>query len=302
MKLSVVVPCYNEALSLNEFYDSLSLALKENKISYELIMVDDGSCDDTYQKLLDLNKMDKNVKIISFSRNFGKEQAMYAGLNYASGNYVAIMDADLQHTPKTLIEMYNKLVENKDYDVVCAYKAHRADEGSIKRTLTSLFYKINNKISDVKLLPGASDFRVFTKDVCNAILSFKEKTRFLKGIFSWIGFNTIYVPYTPERRMHGTSKWPIFKLVKYSLGGIISFSTLPIKTVFVVGILIFLIGLINFVLMGNLSHRTIILFIGFVMLCIGVIALYISRIYSNLLDRPTYIIKNKIGFTFKNEK
>ena len=173
MKLSVVVPCYNEALSLNEFYDSLSLALKENKISYELIMVDDGSSDDTYQKLLDLNKMDKNVKIISFSRNFGKEQAMYAGLNYASGNYVAIMDADLQHTPKTLIEMYNKLVENKDYDVVCAYKAHRADEGSIKRTLTSLFYKINNKISDVKLLPGASDFRVFTKDVCNAILSFK---------------------------------------------------------------------------------------------------------------------------------
>lgn len=265
-------------------------------------MVDDGSCDDTYQKLLDLNKMDKNVKIISFSRNFGKEQAMYAGLNYASGNYVAIMDADLQHTPKTLIEMYNKLVENKDYDVVCAYKAHRADEGSIKRTLTSLFYKINNKISDVKLLPGASDFRVFTKDVCNAILSFKEKTRFSKGIFSWIGFNTIYVPYTPERRMHGTSKWSIFKLVKYSLGGIISFSTLPIKTVFVVGILIFLIGLINFVLMGNLSHRTIILFIGFVMLCIGVIALYISRIYSNLLDRPTYIIKNKIGFTFKNEK
>lgn len=227
---------------------------------------------------------------------------MYAGLNYASGNYVAIMDADLQHTPKTLIEMYNKLVENKDYDVVCAYKAHRADEGSIKRTLTSLFYKINNKISDVKLLPGASDFRVFTKDVCNAILSFKEKTRFSKGIFSWIGFNTIYVPYTPERRMHGTSKWSIFKLVKYSLGGIISFSTLPIKTVFVVGILIFLIGLINFVLMGNLSHRTIILFIGFVMLCIGVIALYISRIYSNLLDRPTYIIKNKIGFTFKNEK
>ncbi len=302
MKLSVVVPCYNEALSLNEFYDSLSLALKENKISYELIMVDDGSSDDTYQKLLDLNKMDKNVKIISFSRNFGKEQAMYAGLNYASGNYVAIMDADLQHTPKTLIEMYNKLVENKDYDVVCAYKAHRADEGSIKRTLTSLFYKINNKISDVKLLPGASDFRVFTKDVCNAILSFKEKTRFSKGIFSWIGFNTIYVPYTPERRMHGTSKWSIFKLVKYSLGGIISFSTLPIKTVFVVGILIFLIGLINFVLMGNLSHRTIILFIGFVMLCIGVIALYISRIYSNLLDRPTYIIKNKIGFTFKNEK
>lgn len=296
MKLSVVVPCYNEALSLREFYDGVSLALKENKISYEFIMVDDGSTDDTYNKLLELNELDKNVKIISFSRNFGKEQAMYAGLKCASGSYVAIMDADLQHTPSMLLEMYKKLVDNNDYDVVCAYNANRMDESGLKRTLTSIFYKVNNKISDVKLLPGASDFRVFRKQVREAILLCKDKTRFLKGIFSWVGFNTIYVPYTPQKRVYGISKWSLFKLFKYSLGGIISFSTTPIKLVFVVGVLVFLISLFNFLLFGNLAFRTVILLIGILMFCIGVIALYVSRIYSNLLDRPTYIIKNKIGF------
>ncbi len=302
MKLSIVVPCYNEGLSLNEFYSSLSSALKDNKISYELIMVDDGSTDDTYKKLLDLNKLDKNVKVISFSKNFGKEQAMYAGLLDATGNYTAIMDADLQHTPTTLIEMYYKLIDNKDYDIVCAYRANRDDESTLKRTLTSLFYKLNNKISDVKLLPGAGDFRVFTKEVREALISFKEKTRFSKGIFSWIGFNTIYVPYTPEKRTYGTSKWSIFKLIKYSLGGIISFSTVPVKSIFVLGSLLFLISLVDFILMGHLSYRTIILFIGFVMFFIGIIALYISRIYSNLLDRPTFIIKHKVGFSAKKER
>ncbi len=295
MQLSVIVPMFNEASTLDEFCKSVTEALKKEKITYELIMVDDGSSDDTMEKLKSITMENKNIKVISFSRNFGKESAMLAGLEHASGKYVAIMDADLQHTPEVLISMYNKLIQNPEYDVVSSYKESRNTEAPFKRTLTSIFYRINNMLSDVKLLPGASDFRVVKSCVKDAIISMPEKTRFLKGIFSWVGFNTIYVPYTPEKRMYGSSKWSIFKLIKYSLGGIISFSTKPVKSVFVVGFLSFIICLTNFILMGNLSHRTIILLIGTLLLCVGIIALYISRIYSNILNRPCYIIKQKIG-------
>ena len=212
MKLSVVVPCYNEKDSLEEFYDSLTKKIKEEKISYELVMVDDGSVDDTLVKLTELSNKDKNVKVISFSRNFGKESAMLAGLEYAKGDYIAIMDADLQHTPEVLFNMYEKLISEPLYDVVCAYQENRS-ESKLKKVLISLFYRINNKLSDVKMLPGASDFRIFKKSVKDAIISLPENNRFLKGIFSWVGFNTIYVPYTPEKRLHGTSKWSIYKLI-----------------------------------------------------------------------------------------
>ena len=299
MKLSVVVPCYNEGKSINEFYEKLKSELDEKKISHEIIMVNDGSEDDTNDFLINLNGKDKNVKIITFSRNFGKEAAMLAGLKEASGKYVAIMDADLQHTPQMLIQMYDKLIDEPKYDIVCAYKSNRKDEGSLKRTLTSIFYKINNKISEAKLLPGASDFRVFKESVKDAIVALPERKRFLKGIFSWAGFNTIYVPYMPEKRQYGTSKWSIIKLIKYSLSGIISFSTFPLSFIFMLSIIIFLIGLINFILMGNLSHKTIILFESFIMLSIGMMSLYISRIYKESLNRPCYIIKEKIGFNNK---
>ena len=299
MKLSVVVPCYNEGKSINEFYEKLKSELDEKKISHEIIMVNDGSEDDTNDFLISLNEKDKNVKIITFSRNFGKEAAMFAGLKEARGKYVAIMDADLQHTPQMLTQMYDKLIDEPKYDIVCAYKSNRKDEGSIKRTLTSIFYKINNKISEAKLLPGASDFRVFKASVKDAIVALPERKRFLKGMFSWMGFNTIYVPYMPEKRQYGTSKWSIIKLIKYSLSGIISFSTFPLSFVFMLSIIIFLIGLINFILMGNLSHKTIILFESFIMLSIGMMSLYVSRIYKESLNRPCYIIKEKIGFNDK---
>ena len=299
MKLSVIVPCYNEGKSINEFYKRLKDKLSERKISHEIIMVDDGSSDDTYEFLNLISKEDKDVKVIVFSKNFGKESAMLAGLKEAKGSFVAIMDADLQHPPDMLIQMYDKLLSEPKYDVVCAYKANRKDEGSLKRTLTSIFYKINNKISEAKLLPGASDFRVFKSCVKDAIVSLPEKKRFLKGIFAWAGFNTIYVPYMPEKRQYGTSKWSIVKLIKYSLSGIISFSTFPLSFVFILSIIIFLIGLINFILMGNLSHKTIILFESFIMLSIGMISLYVSRIYKESLNRPCYIIKEKIGFNDK---
>lgn len=301
MKLSVVIPCYNESESLNEFHEQITKELKDIKITYELIFVDDGSRDDTLNKLEVISKNDKCTKVIGFSRNYGKESAMLAGLENASGEFVAIMDADMQHSPKTLVEMYNKLLSEKDYDVVCAYRSNRKEEGTFKRTLTSLFYRFNNIVSDVKLLPGASDFRVFRSCVKDAIISLPEKTRFLKGIFSWIGFNTIYVPYSPEKRLYGKSKWSLIKLLKYSLGGVVSFSTKPVKLLFVIGLLIFLVGMLNFILMGNLSHRTIILFLSIIMLSIGIMALYISRIYSNILGRPCYIIKKKIGFNKKSK-
>lgn len=302
MEISVVVPCYNEAPTILEFHKLLTESLKKENLTYELIMVDDGSEDDTMEKLRSIIKKDKSVKVISFSRNFGKEAAMLAGLKHCNGKYVAIMDADLQHTPEVLLKMYDKLIKNPEYDVVASYKESRNEEKALKRTLTSLFYRFNNVVSDVKLLPGASDFRIFKSAVKDAIVSLPEKTRFLKGIFAWVGFNTIYMPYTPSKREYGSSKWSIFKLIKYSLGGIISFSTKPIKGVFVIGLLCFMICLINFILMGYLSSRTIILLIGIVLLCLGVISLYISRIYSNLLGRPCYIIREKIGFEQKKVK
>lgn len=301
-KLSIIVPCYNEMDSVDEFYKQVKMVLDDKKIDYELMMIDDGSGDNTLEKLSLLAKEDKNVKVIGFSRNFGKEAAMLAGLENVTGDYIALMDADLQHRPAMMVEMYEKLLDNKDYDVVAAYKEKRDDEPALKRSLTSMFYKLSNGISDVRMLPGASDFRVFKSYVKDAIISLPEKTRFLKGIFSWVGFNTIYVPYTPDKRTHGKSKWSLIKLIKYSLGGIVSFSTLPIKSVFIISILVFLTGLINFILMGNLSHRTIILFISIIMLSLGIMSLYISRIYTNILNRPAYIIKEKIGFKTKTTK
>lgn len=302
-KLTVIVPCYNEELALPYFYNEINKVSKKLlKVIFEVIFVDDGSTDKTLEVIKDMVKKDERIRFISFSRNFGKEAAMLAGLKHCNGKYVAIMDADLQHTPEVLLKMYDKLIKNPEYDVVASYKESRYDEKTIKRTLISLFYRINNFVSDVKLLPGASDFRIFKSAVKDAIVSLPEKTRFLKGIFAWVGFNTIYMPYTPSKREYGTSKWSIFKLIKYSLGGIISFSTKPIKGVFVIGLLCFMICLINFILMGYLSSRTIILLIGIVLLCLGVISLYISRIYSNLLGRPCYIIREKIGFEQKKVK
>ncbi len=277
-KLSIIVPCYNEMDSVDEFYKQVKMVLDDKKIDYELMMIDDGSGDNTLEKLSLLAKEDKNVKVIGFSRNFGKEAAMLAGLENVTGDYIALMDADLQHRPAMMVEMYEKLLDNKGYDVVAAYKEKRDDEPALKRSLTSMFYKLSNGISDVRMLPGASDFRVFKSYVKDAIISL------------------------PDKRTHGKSKWSLIKLIKYSLGGIVSFSTLPIKSVFIISILVFLTGLINFILMGNLSHRTIILFISIIMLSLGIMSLYISRIYTNILNRPAYIIKEKIGFKTKTTK
>lgn len=299
MEISVIVPCYNEEASIKEFCNMMKDGFEKRKIKYELIFIDDGSTDDTFKLLKEEEKGNKSIKLISFSKNFGKEAAMYAGLSYASGKYISIMDADMQHTFDMLISMFDKLKEDEAYDIVCSYKSSRVDEKPLKRVLTSTFYKLNNKVSDVKLLPGASDFRIFKSCVKDAILSITEKDRFLKGIFSWIGYNTIYVPYTPEKRLHGNSKWSLLKLIQYSLNGFISFNDLPLRFFFFSGIIIFIISLLNFILIGKLGVRTLILLISYLILMIGVISLYLSKIYNNSLNRPIYIIKEKVGFDKK---
>lgn len=295
MNLSVIVPCYNEEESVEIFYNELVKQLNDEKITHEVLFINDGSIDDTMIKLEGLSKKDKNVKIISFSKNFGKESAMLAGLEHASGKYVSIIDADLQQPVEVLISMYKKLIDNKDYDIVAAYRENRDNENKIKTMLTPLFYKIINKTSEIKLLPGASDFRVFKKEVKDAIISLKEQSRFLKGMFSWVGFNTIYVPYEPLDRKFGKSKWSLIKLIKYAIGGIVSFSTFPLAVVFVVSAVLFILSLLN-VLFGIFGMKTLILFLSIIGLMIGVISLYLIRMYKNSLQRPHYIIKEKIGF------
>lgn len=296
MDLSIIVPCYNEEACIDAFYEELKNTLKGKKISYEVIIVDDGSTDDTSKKVKEIIKNDKKIKLISFSRNFGKESAMHAGLSLATGQNFAIIDADLQQQPSVMLQMYDKLIDNPEYDVIAAYRESRNGEPALKVTLTSIFYKVINRISEIKVLPGSSDFRVFRKSVRDAMLMIKETNRFSKGIFSWIGFNTIYMPYTPDKRFAGISRWSLISLIKYALGGIISFSNWPIKSLFLVGIVVFLIGLINFILMGNLGARTIILFISIAILMLGIISLYVSRIHDNVLKRPLYIIKETNGF------
>lgn len=296
MDLSIIVPCYNEEACIDAFYEELKNTLKGKKISYEVIIVDDGSTDDTSKKVKEIIKNDKKIKLISFSRNFGKESAMHAGLSLATGQNFAIIDADLQQQPSVMLQMYDKLIDNPEYDVIAAYRESRNGEPALKVTLTSIFYKVINRISEIKVLPGSSDFRVFRKSVRDAMLMIKETNRFSKGIFSWIGFNTIYMPYTPDKRFAGVSRWSLISLIKYALGGIISFSNWPIKSLFLVGIVVFLIGLINFILMGNLGARTIILFISIAILMLGIISLYVSRIHDNVLKRPLYIIKETNGF------
>lgn len=300
-KLSVIVPCYNEGNSINEFYNAVKKELKEEKISYELIMVDDGSSDDTLAKLKDIEEASDDVKIISFSRNFGKEAAMLAGLQSASGDVFGIIDADMQQEPSTLILMYKKLLDNKDYDCVCAYREGHNDESSNKAFVSGLFYKLFNKISDVKLLNGASDFRVFKKNVRDAIISLPEKRRFLKGIFSFAGFNTIFIPYTPLKRFSGKTKWSFKKLFWYACDGIFSFSSFPLKLAFITGIITLLVGIINF-FFGHLGFKTIILFLSFLLFNIGLVAMYVLKIFEDTNGRPNYIIKEKLGFNKKAVK
>lgn len=314
-KISVVVSCYNEQEALPLFYEEITNVAKEMKdVNFEFIFVNDGSKDKTLEVIKQFRENDERVKYISFSRNFGKEAAMYAGLKKATGDFVSIMDADLQDPPKLLVEMYETL-KQKEYDCVATRRVTRKGEPPIRSFFARMFYKLINKISKTEIVDGARDFRLMTRQMVNAIISMEEYNRFSKGIFGWVGFNTKWLEYENVERAAGETKWSFWKLFKYSIDGIIAFSTAPLVLSTVMGILFCLVAfiLIVFIVIRTLiygdpvsgwpSMTCIILFVGGIQLfCIGIIGQYISKTYLEVKKRPIYIIKETEEEFVKNEK
>lgn len=307
MKLSLIIPCYNEQDNIFPFFEATANAFKELPKaikSLEMIFINDGSQDLTSQKLKELySSYPSVVSVVEFSRNFGKEAAMLAGLRHATGDFVTIIDADLQQRPEIVVKMAEHLLENEDCDMVAAYQDKR-NEGKFISFMKKCFYKCINMTSETEFFQGASDFRTFRKRVADAILSLPEYYRFSKGIFSWIGFNTHYMPYTAEERHSGESKWSFFKFLKYALDGIIAFTTLPLKVATVSGFVIFLASILYmiFVILKRLilgvdvpGYATIVVLIlflgGLQLLLLGVVGEYIARTYIQGKNRPVYIEK-----------
>lgn len=310
--LSLVVPCYNEEGNVQDFFSEVNRVFDGKVSDYEFVFVNDGSRDKTYQKLKEIHKASpQNVQVLSFSRNFGKESAMYAGLSHAKGDLVCIIDADLQQRPEVVLEMLDILNSNEELDCVTAYQKKRK-ESKILSFFKSMFYKIINKMSDVDFVNGASDFRLMKRTMVDAILSMSEYHRFSKGIFSYVGFNTEYIPYEVALRQSGESKWSFRKLFKYALEGILSFSTAPLKVATHVGLLssvasiIYLIVVIvqklvyDIPVQGYATIVVLILFIGGVQLfCLGVLGSYISKMYVQSKHRPIYILRDHMKATYE---
>ena len=304
MKLSLIVPSYNEAENVELFQEETVKAFQGCGYSFEIIYVDDGSTDATLHNLRKLHAGGKcPVKVISFSRNFGKEAGLYAGLQYASGDYISLIDADLQQRPEIVREMVQFLDENPDYDVVAAYQDRR-NEGKILSFFKKSFYRIINKMSHVTLQPEASDFRTFRKSVRDSILTLGEYHRFSKGIFAWVGYKTHFIPYTACQRAFGTTKWSFKKLMNYAIEGIIGFSTAPLRLATFLGSIsgiaavLYLIAVVLQKLFwgidvpGYATIIVLILFFGSVQLfCIGIIGEYVGRIFEQSKNRPIYIAK-----------
>lgn len=304
-KISIVVPCYNEEKNINNFYEEMIKILEKVKenYSYEIIFVNDGSNDQTEIEVKKVRKTDKNVILISFSRNFGKEAAIYAGLNNATGDLVALIDADLQHPPVTILEMIKGI--NEGYDVVATKRKNRKGEPVIKSVFSKLFYKMMRMFIPIE--KNVQDFRLMKKEVVDAILSLKEYNRFSKGIFTWVGFNIKYIEIENIERKAGKTKWSFKKLFSYAIEGITSFTTAPLKASTLMGFCISIIAIISTIVIilqtliygkdvpGYASIITAILFMGGVQLIsIGILSEYISKMYLEIKKRPKYIIKEKI--------
>ena len=312
MKLNVIVPCYNEEGNVELLHKKLSEALKE--IDYELIFVNDGSKDNTYEKLNELYSIDKkHIRVINFSRNFGKDAALFAGLSHANAVYTVIIDGDCQQNPKYLLEMMDYLDKHEDIDQVAMINKTRDKEGIITKMLKGTFYSFINMISDTKFVKGASDFRMFRKNVVTAINQLPENNRFSKGIFSWIGFNTHYMEYKVEERHSGKAFFNIKNQFKYAVNGIINFSVKPLRiatfmgSLFSTGSFIYLLVIIIQTLAtgadvpGYPSTICIILLLGGLqLLAVGILGEYISKAYLETKKRPIYLTKNKLGFNDEN--
>lgn len=302
MRISFVIPCYNEEENIRPMFEAVKKAF--DGLSYEMVFVDDGSKDKTLKVLKELTgQKNTAVQVLSFSRNFGKDAAIYAGLKAAKGDFVTLIDADLQQDPTVAREMLHILETNPECDEVCAFQAQRK-EGFVLRTFKHLFYKIINKSAEVEFVDGASDFRTFRRNAVEALLQMTEYHRFSKGLFSWIGFSTKYIPYEVKERNAGTTKWSFRKLFRYAMEGLISFTTLPLKAVrnsgLVIAALAFLYAFV--VLIQKLAfgisvsgYATIVILIlllgGLNLLGLGIIGEYLSRIYMQVKNRPVYILK-----------
>ena len=304
-KISIVVPCYNEEEAIPLFYEEINKTSKEIKdYDFEFIFVNDGSKDNSASIMKELAKKDKRVKFIDFSRNFGKEAAMYAGLELSSGDYITTMDVDLQDPPSLLPEMIKGITE-EGYDCVATKSTSRNGYSFLRKTFTRWFYKIIAKISKTEMVAGARDYRLMTRQMVNAIINMKEYNRYSKGLFSFVGFKTKWIEFENQERVAGTTKWNFWKLFSYAIDGIVGFSTAPLIVSSIIGVLFCLISfiIILFIIIRTLifgdptsgwpSLACIIFFVSGVQLfCIGIIGQYLSKVYLEVKNRPIYIIKD----------
>ena len=305
-KISVVVSCYNEEKALPLFYEEMERVRKkdfEGIVEFEYIFVNDGSKDNTLKIIKELNQKDPKVRYISFSRNFGNEAAMYAGLEAAEGDYVTLMDADLQDPPALLKQMYDA-IKNEGYDSVGTRRVTRKGEPPIRSFFARMFYKIINKMSNIEMVDGARDYRLMKRQVVDSIISLKEYNRYSKGLFSFVGFDTKWIEYENVERVAGETKWSFWKLFKYAIEGITAFSTTPLIFSSIVGLIFCLVAFIAiiFIIVKTLvygdptagwpSMACIIVFVsGIQLFTIGIIGQYLSKTYLEVKKRPIYIIK-----------
>ena len=302
-KVDLVVPCYNEQESIPLFYNEIKKVSKDINAKINIIFVNDGSKDNTLEIMKDLAKKDNIVKYISFSRNFGKEAAMYAGLKESTGDYVTVMDVDLQDPPSLLKEMI-RLIEEEGYDIVGTRRVTRKGEPPIRSFFARRFYKIINKMSKVEMVDGARDYRLMTRQVVDSILEMKEYNRYSKGLFSYVGFRTKWLEYENIQRVAGETKWSFWKLFIYAIEGIVSFTTAPLTIATLIGFLFCIIAFIMIIVIivktlvygdptaGWPSMACIIFLVsGIQLMCIGVIGEYLAKMYLEVKNRPIYIIK-----------
>ena len=303
--LSIVIPCYNEQEALPVFYKEITRVLAQMALPYALLFVNDGSNDKTLSILRDFAEKDSHVKYLSFSRNFGKEAAMYAGLSYANGDYVAVMDADMQDPP-SLLPVMMEILRGGEYDCVAARRVNRNGEPPIRSWFARQFYKLFAAISDADIVDGARDFRLMKRKMADAIVSLKEYNRFSKGIFGWVGFRTCWLPYENVARAAGETKWSFWKLLKYAIDGIINFSEVPLKIAswWGMGFSGFSFLMLVFIVLRRLvfgdpvagwaSTICVIIFAGGIqLLSAGIVGQYIAKVYAEVKNRPRYIISEE---------
>lgn len=301
-KLSIIIPCYNEYESLPVFHREITAVLSGMENAYEVIFVNDGSKDDTLRLIKELAEKDAHVRYLSFSRNFGKEAAMYAGFCHAKGDYIAVMDADLQDPPALIPQMV-EILETGEYDSVATRRVSREGEPRIRSWFARQFYKVINAVSEVEIADGARDFRMMKREMVEAIVAIGERNRFSKGIFGWIGFRTCWLPYENIERAAGETKWNFWKLAKYAVDGIINFSQAPLSVASWFGVFMTVVSALALIILvlrrlifgdpvaGWASIVCIMVMIGgMLMFSLGIIGQYIARIYLETKQRPHYIV------------